>query len=323
MPNIQVTERIAIPEIVEDLFPYFSKLKNWEQWSPWLVSDPGATFIISKDEKSANWKGRSIGEGEVKILSIKENESIEIEIHCLTPTSFDAKVTVSFERMDMGTFIDCLYEEKIPFLKSLWNKNRPLEIAFDIKRGMRMVECLVIDGTLNSDLKMIGVQRRFGYDYLGIKHKVSIDLMQPLVLKDFERLIPYSSANIPDRDRPWPFIIYHEWNRETYEVSFTSCVSIIKEPDELPTGMVLGRTEDTRLFAINHKGGHKHITNAWRALHYMEQADLIDVNKEMGYIAMEYFRRGPLEVPEKEINSDLIFPLNEVNIMSNKVYVSR
>ena len=81
--------------------------------------------------------------------------------------------------------------------------------------------------------------------------------------------------------------------------------------------MVAGKTVDTRLFAINHIGGHRHIMNAWRTLDYMNFSNLIDVNENKDYVAMEFFRFGPLGVSEDEIESEFIFPLNKVGAIAN------
>jgi hypothetical protein len=50
--------------------------------------------------------------------------------------------------------------------------------------------------------------------------------------------------------------------------------------------------------------------------------DLIDVDKSTGYAGIQFFTNGPLDVLEDDIESDFIVPLNPVNVLSEKEYIT-
>ena len=96
----------------------------------------------------------------------------------------------------------------------------------DIKRGLVSVnEYLQRDGA-KSTIELAGVEHSKGVQYIGIERKVKFFQLQAHIKRDFERLIPYIRRKIKYPEKPVPFVIYNEWNKETYEVYLTSCVEL-------------------------------------------------------------------------------------------------
>jgi len=156
---------------------------------------------------------------------------------------------------------------------------------------------------------------------MGIERKVPFFQLQAHIKRDFERLIPYIRKRIKYPELPVAFVIYHEWNKETYEVHLTSCVKMPHEPEDAPHWAVSGRTNDSRVFTVKHQG-RSNITNAWRAVDYLDRMDLLDVDKSTGYAGIEFFTNGPLDIQDDDIESDFIVPLNAVNVLSEKEYIT-
>lgn len=311
MSTIHLHESAVFKEEVDAIFPLFIDLKNWHRWAPWFISDPTTDLTISEDGKSLKWEGVAIGEGKLEIISEVENQSLEIKITFTSTRSIKATAVIEFNSTGLNeTNIKWIYKEKMAFYKGYQHKKKASAISYDLKRGLHILSDLIHNGTVKSEVKVLGVQWGFGYDYIGINHQVPMDQMQEFVVKDFKKLFPYSQL-FNFEDKPCPFILYHFWDKETLQVSFTSCISVMKEPEYIPNGMVYGKTKDTRLFAVQHVGGHRHVANALCILDYLQSAELISVNEKLGYRALEFFRYGPMGVAEDEIESDVIIPLND------------
>lgn len=312
MSIIYVNETATFKEEVQAIFPLLVDFSNWHKWVPWFLSDPTIDLTISDDEKSLKWEGIVIGRGELTISSEVENSFIEIKILYTLSRLTNATLRIEFNCKEVGeTNVRWIYKEKMPFYKAYRNKRKADAISYDLKRGFQMLRDLIQDGTVKSEVKILGVQWGFGYDYVGINHQVPIDEMQEVVIQDFKKLMPYAHIFCFE-DKPCPFIKYQFWDKETMEVNFTSCISVIKKPENIQDGMTLGKTQDSRMFAIQHIGGHNHISNAFRTLDYLQLSELIDVNEKIGYRALEFFRFGPLGVPEDEIESDIVIAISQV-----------
>ena len=50
--------------------------------------------------------------------------------------------------------------------------------------------------------------------------------------------------------------------------------------------------------------------------------DLLDVDKSAGYAGMEFFTNESLDILDDNIESDFIVPLNAVNEISEKKYIT-
>ncbi|MFT6245454.1 MAG: hypothetical protein ACJA0U_003108 [Salibacteraceae bacterium] len=321
MAEIQVFEEFPFRIYVDVVFAQFCDFENWKNWMPWFVSDPTAEMEVSKDKTHVKWKGRVIGEGELKRTSMIQNLSMEFEISVVHPKPINAKIELKFGRNSFGTMVGCSYYEKLPFFKWRGIEQRTKEITFDIKRGLVTVnEHLQRDGA-KSTIELTGVQNREGIEYIGIERKVPFFQLQAHIKRDFERLIPYIRKKIKYPERPVPFVIYHEWNKDTYEVHITSCVELPSDNDGAPYWTVTGKTKDSRVFTVKHQG-RSNITNAWRAVDYLDRMGLLDVDKSTGYAGIQLFTNSPLDIPEDDIESDFIVPLNPVNILTKKEYIT-
>lgn len=81
------------------------------------------------------------------------------------------------------------------------------------------------------------------------------------------------------------------------------------------------RVNDSKVIAVGYQG-RSNITNAWRAVDYLDRMDLLDVDKSAGYAGMEFFTNESLDILDDNIESDFIVPLNAVNEISEKKYIT-
>ena len=81
------------------------------------------------------------------------------------------------------------------------------------------------------------------------------------------------------------------------------------------------RVNDSKVITVGYQG-RSNITNAWRAVDYLDRMDLLDVDKSADCAGMEFFTNESLDILDDNIESDFIVPLNAVNEISEKKYIT-
>lgn len=152
LPKSQHVERsVDIAASAEKIYPYLSNPKKFSQWSPWSKIDPDMKmeYVGAESGKGAGMKWQSeqpsVGSGTWTIVSIKENEAVNVEMDfgdqgvatsffTLKPSGNNTQVTWGFDTdagMNplmrwMGLLMDKMvgteYEKGLNELKTLIEK---------------------------------------------------------------------------------------------------------------------------------------------------------------------------------------------------------
>ena len=85
MPKLNVNKSILIDAAPEKIFPIINNLSHWEQWSPWVISEPTALINVAKDGKYHDWDGDIIGSGNLKIEEEVKNKKVVMKLQFLKP----------------------------------------------------------------------------------------------------------------------------------------------------------------------------------------------------------------------------------------------
>lgn len=84
------SREITINKPVKDVFEYVKYLRNQEQYSKWVMTDPDMKKLLKGTDGSVGfiygWDGNSkAGEGQQEIKGITENQKVDIEIRFVRP----------------------------------------------------------------------------------------------------------------------------------------------------------------------------------------------------------------------------------------------
>ena len=115
MAEIHVFEEFPLRVKVDEVFAQLCDFESWKYWMPWFVSDPTAKMEVSKDKTVVKWKGRVIGEGELKRVTLIENSIMEFEVSITQPKPIKAKVVLTFVQNSelFYNYMSCKYKNWI------------------------------------------------------------------------------------------------------------------------------------------------------------------------------------------------------------------
>ncbi len=82
--KIEVVESRVINAIPNKVFDTIKDLHTWQEWSAWSTHNDDSLEVsfgsrTSGKNASMEWKGRKLGEGELRIDSLKSNREVHLE----------------------------------------------------------------------------------------------------------------------------------------------------------------------------------------------------------------------------------------------------
>lgn len=103
--DYEVSRSIVIDKELKEVFQFLKLIKNQDQWSPWKKKDPNMvqSFIGNDGEVGfvAKWKGnKAVGEGEQEIITIVENEHIDMQLRFYKPWKSESIGHILVDRVD-------------------------------------------------------------------------------------------------------------------------------------------------------------------------------------------------------------------------------
>lgn len=264
--DFDVTRSITIKSPKSTLFNYVNDFRNWETFGSWKKEDPKMEFYYPNNTVGAggsySWKG-SEGDGEMKTLSVKENESIH-------------------QKMDFNGSLSDVYwtfKDTIGGTKVTWRSKGTMNFGFKIYSAFqggpdnvigKMYEKSLsnlyktIDYELNTySIKVIGPVKKLGCFYLRqtINSKISnvpknLRIMIPKLIHFFKKnqIAMYGK----------PFVLYHTFDVANGITKFSVCIPIkeavfISEGSDVSSGQLYS-FQAVKTILI---GDYSHSKEAW------------------------------------------------------------
>ncbi len=306
MPRMFVERKIDVKANPRTVFPYLNDLEKWQLWSPWLIMDPATEVKIASDHKSYSWVGKRTGEGEMKILSEKENEQVEYDLRFIKPWKSQADVKIRLKEAAEGTEVSWTMESSLPFFLFWMKKMMEAFVGMDFMRGLHMLKDLSEESKVNSKLDFEGQSTFEGCDYIGIKNQTTMSRLGEDMSQDFERLEKWASEN-KEHLTGEPFSLYHKWDMVKGKVVYTSGFMVKNDSVNVPSDFVKGNIPKTRVNVIKHTGPYHHLGNAWSSQHSMLRAKEFKLNKKIP--GFETYQNRPGETPENQLSTRIYFPI--------------
>jgi len=260
---------------------------------------------VADDARSYEWEGTRVGSGNMKILEEKENEYIDYDLNFIKPWKSQAKTNFTLSQEGDATKVTWVMDSSLPFFMFFMKGMMEAFVGADYERGLDMLKAYVEDNEVPSNLQFTGNKPFSGTNWVGIKTTCSIDEVGQKMEADFGKVKSLSEGKeLADVQIA---SIYHKWDIPKNKVSYTACM-FVKDPiSDLPEGFVSGTIPEVSCYVLRHVGRYQHLGNAWSTLYSMHR------NKEFktikGIHPFEIYVNDPQETPEKELVTDIYFPI--------------
>lgn len=226
--NFDVLRSITIKSPKSTIFNYVNDYRNWETFGSWKKDDPKMEFYYPNNTVGAggsySWKG-SDGDGEMKTLAVKDNESIHQKMNfngSLSDVYWTFKDTIG------GTKVTWRSKGTMSFGFKIYSafKGGPNKVIGDMYEKSLANLDKTLDYEINTyKIKVIGAVQKLGCFYLRqtITSKISnvpknLRIMIPKLINFFKKnkLVMHGK----------PFVLYHTYDVANGITKFSVCIPI-------------------------------------------------------------------------------------------------
>ncbi len=306
MPLVKIKRSVEIDTPVEKVFSIIDDFNHWTIWSPWLILEPEASTKVSEGNKFYEWEGRRSGTGNMRIISQKENEYINIDLAFLKPWKTKSKVRFEFNSTGVKTNVTWFMEMKMPFFFFFIKRMMEAYIGMDYERGLRLLKDYAEDGIVHSSLNFKGEEHFSGCGYIGIRTQCTKETMGKKMGEDLPKIMEFI-AKSGLKIQGDVFTQYEKWDLVRNKIRYVSGVAVDVLPDELPEGFIKGNIPATKVYAVEHMGPYHHLGNAWSALYSMQRSKDFKLNKKIH--PFETYLNHPGEISQNELITKIHFPI--------------
>ena len=307
MPKFQVTRSITIDAPKEKVLKSLANYKEWETWSPWLIMDESVQVTHTGEGGTVGsgyaWDGHYIGSGSMELVKIEEN-TLAMKLKFMKP--FKSKADV-FWKLEEGSSTKVTWEmhSALPFFLFFMVKQMKVWIGMDYERGLKMLKEYIETESINSKVRVDGIQVKEAIPYIGIKRESSFEELGAVMKKDYESLSAFMRKhNIEVQGLP--FSIYNTFDMAKRKSEFISCIPYDGNV-ALPKGWVQNTLPSSEVFQVTHEGSYAHLGNAWSTAITHTRTDKIKTKKSpMGY---EFYLNDPNTTEEKNLLSEVCLVL--------------
>ncbi len=116
--SIVVAQEVNAP--VNEVYNKVRHLKNYPNWSPFLLTDPEQKHRLSNIDGEVgarfHWVGvKEVSEGYQEIVSLEENKAVNIKCKITVPYEANPEFSYLFEEKGNKTFITQKFKVQMPF----------------------------------------------------------------------------------------------------------------------------------------------------------------------------------------------------------------
>ena len=305
MPKMQISRSVEIDAPIEKIYSSLTNFKEWPNWSPWLIAEPGCKISYAEDGKSYEWEGQRIGSGNMEITDTAPNHMIDYNLVFLKPWKSKAKVKFLLEEKDNGVNVTWTMDSSLPFFMFFMKKMMEAYVGADYERGLEMLKPYLETGEVPSKLEFSGESVFEGCDYIGIKTDCAIETIGTQMESDYTKLRQAADQEGWELAGP-PFSIYHKWDIVNGKVNYTACMPL-KSVTSVPEGFVSGSIPKTKVNTVRHVGSYYHVGNGWSTQMMMARNKEFKHNKKID--PFEVYLNNPADTAPKDLITEIHFPV--------------
>lgn len=307
MPRFSVSKSVLINASVDTVHASVRDFRQWGEWSPWLIAEPGCSVEFSDDGLSYSWDGKIVGSGGMEIIGEEKEPDREIcyRLTFLKPWKSVSDVAFRFSEKDGGTEVTWTMDGSLPFFL-FWMKGMMTSmIGMDYQRGLAMLKDYIETGGLPFKMEFVGTESFKGFRYCGVRASTAMAEIEASMGRDFEKLqAAFKSADLCPAGGP--FSIYHKWNLGKGTAEYTIGYPV-QSNATVPAGLVEGTVPDCEVYSIRHTGPYRHLGNPWAAGMFHARAKVFRQSRKLP--PFETYENDPAETPESDLITVVRFPV--------------
>ena len=182
--NYRIRRGLLIDAPVKQVFAAIRDLKTWPEWSPWLLHEPDAIIIYSKNCNQEggfySWDGKLIGAGKLTHLKINPGSSIDQQIEFIRPFKSLNQVNWYFENNNGSTAIEWEMIGSMPFLFRFMKKRIEPMIIKDYDLGLALLNGYLLPATPHPSISFGGTESLDNFHYWSIPFSGNLRDMQTI-----------------------------------------------------------------------------------------------------------------------------------------------
>ncbi|RVU85403.1 hypothetical protein EOL70_05515 [Leucothrix sargassi] len=309
-PNYEVVRRRVIKAKPEEIYPLVAELKQWEQWSPWLMHEPEATLefggVTNEKDGWYSWNGNHIGSGKMTHKELVENESIEQALEIYKPMKSKSHVYWRFNAVGEHTEVTWGMRGKMPFLFRWMSKLMDGFVGRDYEIGLARLAMQAGDMSEPFEIEFVGEVDIEAQDYIASHFAGTVEDMKVEMREAFPRVMKAAVENGMAINGP-AFTLYHEFNKKDKLVICDIAVPVVeaKDVDGFISGALLGQ----RYTRTIHKGRYDFLEYTWHSA--FSHARMYKSKLAMGKPMIERYMSDPAESSDLDLVTYLDLPIKE------------
>ncbi|MBD5780535.1 SRPBCC family protein [Pelagicoccus sp. NFK12] len=304
MPKFSLERSIAIKAPAASVFSNVKDFRNWVNWSPWILAEPGCQIEYADDGNSYSWSGDIIGAGGMEVRDLVPDEEIRYRLTFLKPFKSVSSVSFRFRECNEETITSWSMSGSLPFFFFWMKRTMVASISRDYDRGLRMLKDEIERGQVPSQLRFAGFEKVEGFPYFSVSGECSLAAISQRLGADMqEASAKLKNAGVALAGAP---VCFYETFNVSEGVTRYRLAFPVGAGATCPEGMETGALPSLKAYAIHHTGPYRHLVNAWAAGMMHQRAKLFEMNKSVS--PFEMYLGDPCEVPEESLLTKVYFP---------------
>lgn len=276
--------------------------KNWPSFSPWIEHEPTATLTYGDKtagvDGSYAWNGEILGEGQMKTLSVNENESIEQHIQFIKPFESESDIIWTFEPTEEGTKVTWEMAGKQDFMTKMFTtfKGSIEEMTGpDFERGLFKLDSVVVADMEKYSINIVGETQHSGGFYIYNTTSCKISDIETKMEDMMPKITQYALDNNIEMAGP-PFTYIHKWDEPNNAVIFSCCVPTISRVISNEADVLTGQLEAFKALKTILKGNYSNLKEAWESsIEHIQSSEALEMD-ENGPM-LEVYLNNPKTTP--------------------------
>lgn len=283
--DVAVTKTINAP--VSMLYNNVGDFKNWQEWGPWMADDPNMQITYADTTKgigsSYSWTSEVMGDGSMKTVGTKENESIDQEIVFVTPLGESSSdIYWKFKPSETGTEVTWGMKGEQSFMEKVF-------MAFQSEDFEKSMKKMYGQGLDNLEQTMQLEMEKYSITVEGIKdHGGGYYMYTTAVSSQTELgnkmgpMLGKVSGFMEQNNiamAGMPFTIYNEWDQVNGTVIFSTAIPTSERIIVTEGDVLCGYMEPTAAVKTVLMGNYTNLAEAY--------------TKAQAYVAENYLIKDP------------------------------
>lgn len=103
-----IEREVIINKPVNEVFNYIKLIRNSENWSKWVMTDPNSKKTYKGTDGTVGFvygwesENKNVGQGEQEIIAIKEGERVDFELRFIKPFENKSNAAITTEPVGAG-----------------------------------------------------------------------------------------------------------------------------------------------------------------------------------------------------------------------------